>query len=139
MKRGMFLVLALFVALTSGARLYRPSHPVPLGHSSAALPLAYFWGIAGAESSFRADAVSPDKHDRGLWQFRDLFDAERGIADPFDPVESTGHAVDLFTENFAALGSVELAVTAHKRGKAGARLHGVDREYLAKVKAWGYE
>jgi hypothetical protein len=139
MKRGMFLVLALFVALTSGARLYRPSHPVALGHSSAALPLAYFWGIAGAESSFDPLAIGLDGHDRGLWQYRDLYDAERGLVNAFDPVESTRLAAKEFQEHLAALGSVELAVTAHKRGKAGARLHGVDREYLAKVKAWGYE
>jgi hypothetical protein len=137
MKRGMLLALALFVALTSGARLYRPSHPVALGHSNASLPLAYFWGIAGAESSFQADAVSPDGHDRGLWQFRDLYDAERGLVNPFDPVEATRHAVKLFSKNFAALGSVNKAVTAHKRGAGWTRRNGVDREYLAKVKGWG--
>jgi hypothetical protein len=132
-RRALFL-LALFAALTSGAKIYRPSHPAALVHPAVALPLSDFWGIPGAESSWRWWAVSRDGHDRGLWQMRDLFDAERGIVNPFDPIESTRAAVKLFTENFAYLGRVDLAVTAHKRGAGWARANGVDMEYLERVR-----
>jgi hypothetical protein len=138
MKPALICSLALCV-LTFSAKIYKPSHPPNLAHAHASLPLAYFWGIAHAESSFNADAIGPDGLDRGLWQFRATYDKERGIANPFDPVEATRHAVKLFTGNLAALGSVELAVTAHKAGRGGARANGVDTRYLGKVKEWGDE
>jgi hypothetical protein len=133
MKRLLFL-LAAFAALTSGSFAYKPSHPTALPHPSYALPLADFWGIAGAESDMRADAVSPDGHDRGLWQFRDCYDAGRGLVNPFDPVESTDLARKEFVERLAEFGTVELAITGHKRGAGWVRANGVDREYVAKVR-----
>jgi hypothetical protein len=135
MKPALICALALCV-LTFSAKVYKPSHPPNLAHAHASLPLAYFWGIANAESSFNADAIGPDGLDRGLWQFRATYDKERGIVNPFDPIEATRHAVKLFTGNLAALGSVELAVTAHCWGRGGARANGVDARYLARVKAF---
>ena len=135
MKPALVFALALSV-LTFSAKIYRPSHPPNLAHAHASLPLAYFWGIAHAESSFKADAIGPDGLDRGLWQFRATYDKERGIVNPFDPVESTRAAIKLFEGNLSALGSVELAVTAHCRGRGGARANGVDARYFERVKEW---
>jgi hypothetical protein len=135
MKRALVLALMLSV-LTFSAKIYRPSHPPNLAHSSASLPLAYFWGIAHAESSFKADAIGPDGLDRGLWQFRATYDKERGIVNPFDPVESTRAAVKLFTANLSKLKRIDLAVTAHKRGAGWAKRNGIDAQYLRRVKEW---
>ena len=96
-----------------------------------------FWGIAETESDMIPYAIGQDGHDRGLWQYRDFYDAERGLKNPFDPVESTALARKEFLSHLESLGSLGLAVTAHRWGEAGARKHGIDREYFAKVK--GYE
>jgi hypothetical protein len=135
MKPALVCALALCV-LTFSAKVYNPSHPPNLAHAHASLPLAYFWGIANAESSFNADSIGPDGLDRGLWQFRATFDKERGIADPFDPIKATRAAVKLFTANLAKLKSVGLAVTAHKRGAGWAKRNGIDARYLGRVKEW---
>jgi hypothetical protein len=134
MKRLLFL-LAAFSALTSGSFAYRPSMPTALPHPSYALPLADFWGIAAAESSWRWWVSSPDGHDRGLWQFRDFYDSGRGLVNPFDVVESTDLARKEFVERLAEFGTIELAITGHKRGAGWVRVNGADREYVAKVRA----
>ena len=133
MKPALFLAFAL-AALTFSARIYRPSHPPPLAHPVAMIAIQAFWGIPVAESHFDADAVSPDGMDRGMWQYRKTYDAERGLVNPFDPLESTRLAAREFRAHFAALGSVELAVTAHHAGLAGARRNGVDWEYIARTR-----
>ena len=126
----------ILAALTFSARIYRPSHPPPLAHPVAMIAPTAFWGIALAESSFKADAVSPDGMDRGLFQYRKTYDAERGLVNPFDPLESTRLAAREFREHFAELGSVELAITAHKRGLGGTKRNGIDRDYVAKVQSF---
>lgn len=133
MKRLLFAIFVL-ASFSLSAKVYRPSHPKALPHPVAMIALDAFWGIAKAESDFRADAVSPDGMDRGLWQFRKTYDAGRGLKNPFDPVESTRLAAKEFRRNFAILGSVDLAVTAHRRGLAGAMKHGIDREYIARTR-----
>jgi hypothetical protein len=120
MKRLLFL-LAAFAALTSGSFAYKPSHPTALPHPSYALPLDDFWGIAAAESDMRADAVSPDSEDEGMWQYRRRFNAERGLKNPFDPVESTDLARKEFVARLAEFGRLDLAITGHKRGSFGRR------------------
>ena len=124
-------LIALFIILASGSRVYRPSHPSSLAHPVYMQP-SLVWGHALAESSMNPDAISKDGHDRGMFQFRDTYDAERGIKDPFNPVESVGHARDILLDNLAEL-PLPLAITAYKWGKAGARAHGIDQEYVAKV------
>ena len=133
MKPALFLALAL-AALTFSARVYRPSHPPPLAHPVAMIAVQAFWGIPVAESHFNADAVSPDGMDRGMWQYRKTYDAERGLVNPFDPVESTRLAAKEFRRHFAALGSIDLAITAHRRGFAWTKRHGIDREYIARTR-----
>lgn len=131
------LALALLLAaLTISGSIYHVPHPVRIKPVPASLPLRLFWGIANTESEFNPLAIGPDGHDRGLWQFRDKYDAERGIVNPFDAIESTRHAVTLFEGNLAALGDIELAITAHRRGRTWARENGVDRGYVERVRAW---
>lgn len=132
--RGVLLVSLALASLASGTCLWRSSHPVALGHHLADLPLAAFWGIARAESDWDPRALSPDHRDRGLWQMRRDFDSERRV-DPFDPVASTRWAAHNFRANLTMLGSVDKAVSAHRRGRAWVMRHGIDREYVRRVRA----
>jgi hypothetical protein len=68
-----------------------------------------------------------------MWQFRDLYDAERGLSNPFDAIESTALARKEFIEHLQELGSVDLAITAHKQGLSGAARYGVDKDYVKLV------
>lgn len=134
-RKGLGLILGLGVAIfTLSGRVYRPSHPEPLPRSNASLPLAAFWAIAHAESDFDPLAIGPDGRDHGLWQFRVYFNRERGLINPFDPMESTRAAVKLFQANFASLRKIDKAISAHRRGREWVRKHGIDRGYVARVR-----
>jgi soluble lytic murein transglycosylase-like protein len=130
----LLLIVLLLAVLTSGARLYRPSHPRALAHPVVAVPLSLLWGIARAESGFDPLAVSPDGRDRGMFQLRRDFDEARGVIDPFDPVESVGHAVRILEDARARLGSWDLAVAAYRQGVRGVRRDGATRWYVARVR-----
>lgn len=91
-------------------------------------------GVARAESGFTPRAVSPDGHDRGMFQLRDRYDAARGVRDPFDPVESAGHAARILREGYDELGDWDLAIAAYRQGAAGVRAHGVGWWYVRRVK-----
>jgi hypothetical protein len=69
-----------------------------------------------------------------MWQFRVYFNRERGLINPFDPIESTQKAIELWYKNYAALGDIDRAITAHKHGLTWARRHGIDQKYVARVK-----
>jgi hypothetical protein len=128
-------ILALLLAIfTTSGTIYRPSHPIPWCRPVVNLPLSLFWGIAHAESDYNPMAVGIDGADLGMWQFRSFYNVERGLVNPFDPVESTQKAVVLFTKNLAYFRNVDKAITSHKRGRDWTRKHGIDREYIAKVK-----
>jgi hypothetical protein len=128
-------ILALLLAIfTTSGTIYRPSHPIPWARPVVNLPLSLFWGIAHAESDYNPMAVGKDGADLGMWQFRSFYNAERGLRNPFDPVESTQKAVVLFTKNLAYFRNVDKAISAHKRGRDWVRKHGIDWEYIAKVK-----
>lgn len=114
--------------------MYRPSEPKAVVRPVVNLPLQIFWGIAHAESDFDPLAIGPDGRDLGMWQFRVYYNRERGLVNPFDPVESTQKAVTLFTKNLAYLKSIDKAVSAHKHGRDWAEKNGIDKEYLARVK-----
>jgi hypothetical protein len=124
----------LLVVCTASGRIYRPSHPLPCYRPVVNLPLATFWGIARAESGFDPFAIGRDGFDLGLFQHRSFYNAERGIVNPFDPAESTRAAVKLFTKNLAYLGSIDKAVSAHRRGRGWVLKNGIDQEYLNRVK-----
>lgn len=126
-------IIVFALALTSG-RVYRPSGRYPLLHPVVPVSPKILWGIARAESAFDPLAVSPDGRDRGMFQLRRDFDSERGVDNPYNPVEAVHHAIRILEADMDALGSTDLALTAYRRGRAGARRHGVDREYVARVK-----
>jgi hypothetical protein len=128
-------ILALLLAIfTTSGTIYRPSHPIPWCRPVVNLPLSLFWGIAHAESDFYTFAIGPDGFDHGFWQVRSFYNVERGIKNAFDPIETTRWAVGNFTKNLDYFRSVDKAISAHKRGRDWVRKHGIDREYIAKVK-----
>jgi len=108
--------------------------PFPLKRTHYAIPVFLFWGIAKVESDYDPLAVGEDGHDKGMWQFRDLYNEERRLINPFDPVESTEKAIVLFTSNLDYFCDVERAISAHKRGRRWVSIHGVDEEYVSLVK-----
>lgn len=127
-------IIILALALLTSGRIYKPSRPPPIKHQLASLPLRYFWGIAREESGFDPLAIGRDGFDHGMWQFRVFYNPERGLENPFDPVESTQKAIVNWNKNYALLGDIDRTITAHRRGLTWARRHGVDREYVRRVK-----
>lgn len=127
--------ITMIAALTFSARVYRPSHPAPLAHPVALVPASILWGVAAAESGLDPLAVSPDGRDRGMFQLRRDYDEARGVIDPFDPVEALGHARRILAADYLALGSWDAALTAYRHGRAGYLAHGVDAEYVSKVRS----
>jgi len=107
---------------------------MPLVHPVINLPLFAFWGIAATESDFDPLAISKDGADLGMWQLRSFYNRERGIKNPFDPIESTRWAAKNFGKNMAYFGNVDKAISAHLRGRAWVKRHGIDREYLRRVR-----
>lgn len=90
-------------------------------------------GIARAESDFTPGAVSPDGHDRGMFQLRDLYDAQRGVVDPFDPEEAAVHAARILRDGYEYFGDWERAVAAYRQGVGGVLEHGVGWWYVRRV------
>jgi len=131
----LWVILALLLAAISwSGRIYRPSHPMAVYRPVVNLPLAVFWGIAETESDFDPLAISKDGADLGMWQLRSFYNRERGIKNPFDPVESTRWAAMNFGKNMAYFCNVDKAISSHLRGRAWVKRHGIDREYLRRVK-----
>lgn len=95
-------------------------------------------GIAFAESSERDDAIGDDGESIGRFQFRRAFQAERdakyGALDPRDPIQSAILAGLVYMDNLRALGSVELAIAAHRQGVAGVRRDGASGWYVERVR-----
>jgi hypothetical protein len=69
-----------------------------------------------------------------MFQLRRDFDVERGVINPYDSVEAVHHAIRILKTDMDALGSTDLAITAYRWGRTGARRHGVDHDYVARVK-----
>jgi hypothetical protein len=130
MSKKLFLFTLTFAVLSSGSRLYCPSHPHALAHPVAQVPPSILWGVAHAESDFNPLAVSPDGRDRGMFQLRD---GCTDVRDPFDVAEAAHVAAGILARDRAELGSWPLAMTAFRWGRRGARAHGVDWEYVQRV------
>ena len=110
--------------------------------SSAAahgLPVEYFTRLIWRESSFRAEVVSPVGA-QGIAQFMPGTAAERGLADPFDPIQAipaSAHLLKALAERFGNLG---LAAAAYNSGPRRVELWlagtgGLPRETLSYVAA----
>jgi hypothetical protein len=136
----LLLIVLLLAVLTSGARLYRPSHPRALAHPVALVPPSLLWGHGFAESSLRADPPHPDPLDVGMFGLRETAEihAERaakwGEYDARNPVQAWHIAAHVIADNLAAFDSLDMATTAYKWGPTGARSRGVDREYVERVR-----
>jgi hypothetical protein len=87
---------------------------------ASALPLDFFARIIWQESRFQADAVGPTTRggDRaqGIAQFMPGTAAERGLLDPFNPVEALPQAAAFLAELRSRFGNLGLAAAAYNAG-----------------------
>ena len=93
------------------------------------IPLEFFARVIWQESRFRSDAVGPVTRSGaralGIAQFMPRTAAERGLLDPFDPVQALPKSAEFLKELRAEFGNLGLAAAAYNAGPQ--RL----RDYLA--------
>ncbi len=102
----------------------RPDDSICLMVESAArdhgLPTEFFARVIWQESRFRADAVGPvtrsGKRAQGMAQFMPGTAAERGLLDPFDPVQALPKSAEFLKELWAQFGNLGLAAAAYNAG-----------------------
>jgi len=85
-----------------------------------ALPLEFFARVIWQESRFKPDAVGPrtrsgDKA-QGIAQFMPRTAAERGLLDPFDPVQALPKSAEFLHELRDQFGNLGLAAAAYNAG-----------------------
>lgn len=79
------------------------------------LPVDYFTRLIWRESSFSATAVSPVGAE-GIAQFMPGTAAERGLADPFDPIQAIPASARLLRSLARRFGNLGLAAAAYNAG-----------------------
>ncbi|WP_293855857.1 transglycosylase SLT domain-containing protein [uncultured Alsobacter sp.] len=91
------------------------------------LPITFFSRLIGQESSFRPQAQGPmtrfGVRAQGIAQFMPGTAAERGLTDPFDPVQALPRAAEFLRDLKAAFGNWGLAAAAYNAGPR--RIEGV--------------
>jgi hypothetical protein len=109
------------------------SAPVPPGNVGASvclmvesaarahgLPVEFLARVIWQESRFKADAVGPvtrsGKRAVGIAQFMPATAAERGLLDPFDPVQALPKSAEFLKELHAEFGNLGLAAAAYNAG-----------------------
>jgi soluble lytic murein transglycosylase-like protein len=109
------------------------------------LPLEFFARVIWQESRFRPDTVGPRRRDgqraQGIAQFMPSTAAERGLLDPFDPMQALPKAAQYLRELKDQFGNLGLAAAAYNAGPARVRawlagtreLPGETRYYVAAV------
>jgi len=84
------------------------------------LPVEFFARLIWQESSFRPDAVGPmtrrGQRAQGIAQFMPGTAAERGLLDPFDPVQALPKSAEFLRELVAEFGNLGLAAAAYNAG-----------------------
>jgi hypothetical protein len=89
------------------------------------LPLEFFARVIWQESRFRADAVGPRTRSgdsaQGIAQFMPRTAAERGLLDPFDPVQALPKSAEFLRELKGQFGNLGLAAAAYNAGPARVR------------------
>ncbi len=84
------------------------------------LPVEFFARVIWQESRFRADAVGPmtrsGKRAQGMAQFMPGTAAERGLLDPFDPVQALPKSAEFLKELWLQFGNLGLAAAAYNAG-----------------------
>ena len=89
------------------------------------LPLEFFGRVIWQESRFRVDAVGPRTRSgesaQGIAQFMPRTAAERGLLDPFDPVQALPKSAQFLRELKDQFGNLGLAAAAFNAGPARVR------------------
>ena len=84
------------------------------------LPLEFFARVIWQESRFRPDAVGPvtrsGQRAQGIAQFMPGTAAERGLLDPFDPVQALPKSAEFLRELRRQFGNLGLAAAAYNAG-----------------------
>ena len=123
MQRSL-VALALVLVWTAGiagAAARPPEGPIStcelVEREAAAngLPVDYFTRLIWKESSFRAGVVSPVGA-QGIAQFMPGTAAERGLLDPFDPLQAIPASAQLLKSLAERFGSLGLAAAAYNAG-----------------------
>jgi hypothetical protein len=79
------------------------------------LPIAFFTRLLWQESGFRPHVVSP-KGAQGIAQFMPGTAADRGLVDPFEPVQAIFASAELLRDLRRTFGNVGLAAAAYNAG-----------------------
>jgi soluble lytic murein transglycosylase-like protein len=94
------------------------------------LPLEFFARVIWQESRFQTDAVGPrtrsGERAQGIAQFMPRTAQERGLLDPFDPIQALPKSAEFLSELRAEFGNLGLAAAAYNAGPQRVR------EYLAR-------
>jgi Transglycosylase SLT domain/SPOR domain len=89
------------------------------------LPLEFFARVIWQESRFDPDTVGPRRRNgqsaQGIAQFMPSTAAERGLLDPFDPVQALPKAAQFLRELKEQFGNLGLAAAAYNAGPARVR------------------
>ena len=112
------------------------------GHMITGCPASVLEGIAFAESTNGKFLNHPDPADRGWFGLHETpaIHAERakkwGEYDASVPAEAARITGLLYRENLAYFnGDIDKAIAAHKQGKRGVKVYGINYSYLNKVKS----
>lgn len=109
------------------------------------LPVEFFARVIWQESRFRADAVGPMTRSghraQGMAQFMPYTAAERGLLDPFDPVQALPKSAEFLRELWLDFGNLGLAAAAYNAGPRRVRewldgtgnMPGETRNYVAAI------
>ena len=112
------------VQASRSARVSSSQESICLMMESAAaangLPLGFFVRVIWKESGFRPGAVGPvtrnGERAQGIAQFMPQTAAERGLLDPFDPVQALPKAAEFLRRLRAQFGNLGLAAAAYNAG-----------------------
>jgi hypothetical protein len=89
------------------------------------LPVEFFARVIWQESRFKSGAVGPRTRSgesaQGIAQFMPKTAAERGLLDPFDPVQALPKSAEFLRELQDQFGNLGLAVAAYNAGPARVR------------------
>ena len=84
------------------------------------LPLDFFARVIWQESRFQPDAIGPRTRSgdraQGIAQFMPRTALERGLLDPFDPIQALPKSAEFLSELRAEFGSLGLAAAAYNGG-----------------------
>ena len=154
---GRFALLMLFraIAIVPGlvgagyAQASQPDDSICMMIESAArdhgLPVEFFARVIWQESRFRADAVGPVTRNghraQGMAQFMPYTAAERGLLDPFDPVQALPKSAEFLKELWGQFGNLGLAAAAYNAGPRRVRewldgtgyMPGETRNYVSSI------